>query len=77
MKLPYANLSNKLVEAKKNYIKNWYTYDVMTKLEQGIGRGVRFNGDWCITYILDGCISDLLRYSKFNKNIEKRMYLNE
>ena len=77
MKLPYANLSNKLVEAKKNYIENWYTYDVMTKLEQGIGRGVRFNGDWCITYILDGCISDLLKYNKFNKNIERRMSLYE
>lgn len=73
MKLPYANLSNKLVEEKKNNIKNWYTYDVMTKLEQGFGRGIRFNGDWCITYILDGCISDLLRYNDFNKNIQNRL----
>lgn len=73
MKLPYANLANKLVEAKKNLIPNWYTYDVMTKLEQGFGRGIRFNGDWCINYVLDGCISDLLKYNKFNKNIEERI----
>ena len=77
VKLPYANLSNKLVEAKKNNINNWYSYDVMTKLEQGIGRGIRYNGDWCITHILDGCIVDLLKYNKFNKNLENRLCLNE
>jgi Rad3-related DNA helicase len=75
MKLPYANLSNNLVQAKKSLIKNWYLYDVMTKLEQGFGRGIRFNGDWCINYILDGCIIDLLKFNTFNKNIQKRIFL--
>lgn len=63
MKLPYASLANKLVAAKKDLIENWYNYDLMAKLEQGFGRGVRYNGDWCINYILDGCFVNILKYN--------------
>lgn len=66
MKLPYASLANNLVSAKKSLIPDWYSGDVAAKLEQGFGRGVRYNGDWCVNYILDGCIANFLRFgSKF------------
>lgn len=70
MKLPYASLANNLTAAKMKLIPNWYNYDVAAKLEQGFGRGVRFNGDWCVNYILDGCIANFLRYSsnQFSRN---------
>lgn len=63
MKLPYASLANNLVAAKMKLIDGWYNYDLMAKLEQGFGRGIRYNGDWCINYILDGCFSNILKYN--------------
>lgn len=72
MKLPYASLGNALVRRKKDLIEGWYVYDVINKLEQGFGRGVRFNGDWCINYILDGCFVSLMRNDSFNEETTKR-----
>lgn len=63
MKLPYASLANKLVAAKMKLIDKWYNYDLLAKLEQGFGRGIRYNGDWCINYILDGCFANVLKYN--------------
>jgi len=74
MKLPYGNLSNNLVAAKMKLIPDWYSYDCAARLEQGFGRGVRYNGDWCVNYILDGCIANFLRYSsnQFSRNTMAR-----
>ena len=64
MKLPYASLADNLVKAKKELYKDWYTADVVAKLEQGIGRLVRYNGDYGIMYILDGCIANVIQWNK-------------
>ena len=44
-------------------------------MEQSFGRGVRFNGDWCKTYILDGCFADLYKYNEndFSEITKKRL----
>jgi len=70
MKLPYASLGDKLVKAKLSYLKGWYEANVCSKLEQGIGRGVRHKSDWCITYILDACFNDILTRSRTNLSSE-------
>lgn len=62
IKVPYAYLGNKYVRSKKDMIDGWYIYDVLNKLCQGIGRGIRHEKDWCKTYILDGCIKPLIPY---------------
>lgn len=74
MKLPYASLANNLVAAKKDLIPNWYAGQCVASLEQGFGRGVRFNGDWCVNYILDGCIASLIKYNAnlFSRNTQMR-----
>lgn len=61
IKVPYACLGSEYVKRKMEYVDGWYEYDVVNKLCQGIGRGVRHKTDWCKTYILDGCISWLVR----------------
>lgn len=75
MKLPYPNLSNNLVAAKKDLIPNWYASACIASLEQGFGRGVRFDGDWCVNYILDGCIANLIRFNGdlFSRNTQNRL----
>jgi len=60
IKVPYACLGSEYVKRKMAYVDGWYEYDVINKLCQGIGRGVRHKTDWCKTYILDGCISKLV-----------------
>lgn len=73
-KLPYASLGNNLVQAKMELYPNWYSYDCVNKITQGIGRGVRSENDYCSTYILDGCFADLVRRSGnlFSKTISSR-----
>lgn len=64
IKVPYASLASEYVRKKMEYVTGWYEYDVLNKLCQGIGRGVRSEHDWCETYILDGCIFNLLNQLK-------------
>ena len=71
MKMPYASLADNLVKAKMSLFPDWYPLDVCSRLSQGIGRGVRFNGDWANTYILDGCFSDILNNEKSSRNLSK------
>ena len=63
MKVPYASLADNLVKAKMAVYPEWYTNDVINKMVQGVGRGVRSKDDWCETYIVDGCWNDVLTRS--------------
>lgn len=60
VKVPYAHLGSEYIRKKKDLVEGWYKYDVLNKMCQGIGRGVRHEHDWCKTYILDGCVQYLL-----------------
>ena len=55
LKVPYPSLGSEYVKAKMKYIDGWYKAQTINQLIQCIGRGVRNEHDWCITYILDGC----------------------
>lgn len=59
IKVPYAFLGSEYVRKKMEHVSGWYEYDVLNKICQGIGRGVRHEKDWCETYILDGCVMNL------------------
>lgn len=66
LKVPYASLASKLVKAKMSVYPNWYVNDVINKMVQGLGRGIRSKTDWCESYILDGCWNDIMtRSSQF------------
>ena len=55
MKVPYPSLANQLVKEKIKLFPLWYNSTTSNEIIQGIGRGVRFDGDWCVSYILDAC----------------------
>lgn len=71
MKLPYASLGDNLVVAKMKLFPDWYSLDVCSRLDQGIGRGVRAPDDWCVTYILDGCIDNIINSPNQVRNLCK------
>ena len=73
MKVPYPSLADRLVKEKIKLFPLWYNSTTSNEIIQGIGRGVRFNGDWCVSYILDACFWKLYldtqdQYSEEFKN---------
>lgn len=72
-KVPYANLGDKLVKAKLDLIPGWYQNDVCNKITQGIGRIVRTPTDWGVTYILDGCFTDVMKRCDLPKEVLDRI----
>lgn len=77
IKVPYAYLGSEYVRKKMANVSGWYEYDVINKICQGIGRGVRHKDDWCKTYILDGCIMNLLNKLEDIPTLSHRFKLYE
>jgi len=75
LKVPFPSLGDKFVSAKMNYQPGWYDWKTITSILQGVGRSVRSEDDWAITYFLDGCLSDLLRRRRsfFPHEVQKRI----
>jgi Rad3-related DNA helicase len=69
-KVPYPSLGDKFVKAKMNYQPEWYSWKTCCSILQGIGRSIRSNDDYAVTYFLDGCLSDLFKHSRNNFPIE-------
>lgn len=63
-KMPYPSLSDRYIQAKMNKEPGWYQWKTILDIMQAIGRGVRHETDWCVTYILDGCFGDILHYNR-------------
>lgn len=57
IKMPFPYLGSKLVQRKKDLYEGWYQNETLRTIIQSIGRGVRYDGDWCQTYFLDGSFS--------------------
>jgi Rad3-related DNA helicase len=73
LKVPYPYIGDKLVKAKMDSIKGWYAWKTVVMIQQGIGRSVRSVDDWCVTYLLDACFKDVL---KWNKNAFSEEFLD-
>ena len=61
-----------------NYSPEWYDWKTITAILQGVGRSVRSENDWAVTYVLDGCLKDLLkrRRSSFPDEFQRRIVLS-
>ena len=70
IKMPYPYLGSRLVQRKKDLYDGWYQNETLRTIIQSIGRGVRYNGDWCQTYILDGSFSYFWFQSKSSFPLE-------
>ena len=70
LKVPYPTLVDKLVHERNKLYPRWYNSHTSNEIIQGVGRGVRYNGDWCVTYILDASFDQLYRSTKDQYPIE-------
>ena len=75
LKVPYPSMADKLVKEKIKLFPLWYNSSTSNEIIQGIGRGVRYNGDWCVTYILDACFWNLYISTKnqYPKELQDRI----
>jgi Rad3-related DNA helicase len=75
VKVPYPSIGDKFVSAKMNYHPEWYSWKTICSILQGVGRSVRSDDDWAITYFLDGCLVDLLKKHRasFPSEIQRRI----
>ncbi len=64
VKVPFPDLTDKKIAAKKERDPKWYTWNTVLRLVQAYGRSVRSSDDYATTYILDGSASYLLRNAK-------------
>ena len=63
-KVPYPNLKDRFVKAKIDVDPTWYNWKSIIAILQGVGRSVRSQDDWAVTYFLDGCLADLIHNNR-------------
>ena len=75
VKIPYPNITSKMVKAKMQMFPKWYNSTTSNTIIQNIGRGVRTESDYCTTFILDGCFSNLYEstYDQYPPEIRERI----
>ena len=75
VKIPYPNITSKIVKKKIELFPEWYNNITSNIIIQSIGRGIRNENDYCVTYILDGCFGNLYQQTKeqYPKYIQDRI----
>lgn len=64
-KVPYPSLGDPLIKAKTEYSNEWYDWKTGISIMQGVGRSVRSEDDWAVTYVLDACFRSLINKQGF------------
>ncbi len=64
IKVPYPNLKSKKIKKRMDTMKGFYEYRTAQDIQQAYGRSIRSEEDTADTYILDGCFTNLLKYSR-------------
>jgi Rad3-related DNA helicase len=60
-KVPFPNLADPFVKAKKDRDPDWYQWQTALTIVQATGRSVRSAEDHCVSYILDSDFNHFLR----------------
>ena len=65
-KVPYPYLGDKLIKKRMYKWKWWYDYETIKTIVQSVGRSIRNENDFAVTYILD---ADWERFASKNKKM--------
>lgn len=63
LKMPYPNLGSKKIKKRMDTMKEYYGLATVRDLIQMYGRSIRSMDDNAITYVLDSCFGDLLKWN--------------
>lgn len=78
-KLPYPSTEDDRVEVREATFEDgedWYKYKMLTRLIQAYGRGIRYEGDYCQTYLLDNRIWDVVEEDDNGDRIIPQYFLD-
>lgn len=75
-KIQFPSLGDKFVAAKLKINPDWYSWKTILHLLQGVGRSVRHDSDYCVTYILDGSFTNAFNRNEnmFNREFIDRIH---
>lgn len=64
-KAPFPNMGDRQVSGRLHSPggQRWFDVQTVRDLVQMTGRGVRNKDDWCVTYVLDGAVNQLVKKS--------------
>ena len=63
MKIPYPSLGSKKNKLRQKMMPEWYTWRTVAGIIQAYGRAIRSYDDKSDFVIMDGCFSDIMKYS--------------
>ena len=77
-KLPFISKTERVTRRWNTYDdgEEWYLYKMLTRLIQTYGRGIRFEGDYCKTYIIDNRIWEIIENDLDNHKIIPQYFLD-
>jgi Rad3-related DNA helicase len=52
-KVPWLPKEDPVIQLQMEEIPGFYEYEAASEIVQGVGRGMRHESDWCVSYILD------------------------
>ena len=62
-KVPYPSMVDPLIKAKMESSRDWYNWKTAVSILQGVGRSVRNEEDWAVTYIIDANFGSLMYHN--------------
>jgi ATP-dependent DNA helicase DinG len=64
-KVPYPNLADRWINAKRDLDNEWYNWQTALRLVQAYGRSVRSKEDWAKTYVLDSAFGPFVKKNRY------------
>jgi Rad3-related DNA helicase len=65
-KIPFPFLGDQVIRKRMEVNRSWYTYQTIKSIVQAMGRSVRNESDYAVSYILD---ADWERFFESNKHM--------
>lgn len=63
LKTPYRVITDNYIKKRMEFDKNWYSWKTGLALIQALGRSIRNENDWAVSYLMDGSFRDFLRHN--------------
>jgi len=69
VKLPFLFLGDKYIRVKSEKYPSWYLYKMVLTFVQAMGRSIRHENDWAITYCTDPSFEFFIRQKAKQENL--------
>lgn len=71
-KVPYPML-DEYNSKKMKLMPDWYGWKTSTTIIQSLGRGIRHQKDWCVSYLMDSCFNLIFQKQRIPRYITSRI----